>query len=438
MRNLKQNMVLAVRTAAVMCLAVGAFAQAPAASTNEATKVAPAEQTAHNPNFADKTFWPADVEKTAYYKEKWEPTRVLVFAKTGDLVNGDWRSMNVKDVADAEHWTENGKPATSGPDENTDVVFPDSKGYYSTGKAENCGSLTVRHITVGRNCDASFSGVHLYGNALVKPGGRLFGHTVTFEGDKNTFMKGNNPSYLANKTDFTKTNNASVEVLGNWMQDDELRVRSGSLIIGPDTQYRAGDRGANRIFPGTSVVLMSGATLKVKGDKYVGKDWVFGGNLQAGTKERPLTKDATMGLSSKVRGELPYPSNIAPKSYPTDSSLVLNSTGSITVVSADPKTARLVFCWVAEKHNGYTPEGIDAYADKETITMTLLGKAFLDGVEFHNVRLGGIMMVNPADARQWKNVTYGEKNQGPADKLIIKNTALPDVNMFVPGEGRIE
>ncbi len=396
------------------------------------------EQTAHNPNFADKEFWPADVAKTAYSKETWKPARVLVFAKTGDLVNGGWRSMNIKDIGDAEHWTENGKPAADGPDEDTDVIFPDSKNYYSTGKAEDVGGLVARHITVGSNCDAKFGGLEIHGNVLLKPGGRLFGHSCRFVGDKNTFLMGDNPTYLANKTDFAKTGEASVEVLGRWVQDDELRLRSGTLIIGPDTQYRSGDRGANRIFPGTSVVLMSGAILQTIGDKYVGKDWVIGGNLRAGTTDRPLTKDATIGLSCKVRGDLPYPANVAPSPSPSDSSLFLNPTGSIAVVSADPKTARLVFRWVAEKHRNFTPDGMDTYLHRETITMTLLGKTDLNGVEFRNVRAGGIMMANPTYASQWKNVTFGEKNEGPPDKLIVRDSAPKELNMFAPGEGRIE
>ena len=386
----------------------------------------PAEATAINPNFADKTLWPADVEKTAYFKEKWKPVRVLVFAKAGDVVNGGWRDLRISDITAAENWQENGKPAASGPDENTDVIFPSSRNRYLAGGSES-GDLVARHIAVGSNAFVSAGGMHIYGNVWVKGGGHLFGHQSEITGDKNTFMRDDNRNddFMCNKSSFAKAKGASMEALGQWSQDDEMRIKSGTVIIGPDTVYRPGDRGGHRLWPDAALILMSGARLESIGNKYDDRDWVVSGTLQAGTKERPLTKDATMGLSFKVHGELMLPS-----SNGDDTGLALNPGGTISVISATPKTARLVFCWSGRAHRfGGVPEGLDSYPHKEKIKLTLLGKTNLDGVLFQDVRPGGIALADPATSKAWKNVTYGEKNEGPGDKLIVKHTGRGEFSM---------
>ncbi len=387
-----------------------------------------AEPTAITPNFADKTLWPADVEKTAYFKEKWKPARVLVFANTGDLQKGDWRDMRTKDLNVASVWTENGKPATTPPDENTDVIFPSSKNRYLTGTSEE-SSLTARHVTVGSNAFVNTWNLKITGNVWIKGGGYLFGQGFTISGNQNTFMRddgnGDCGMFITNKSDFAKGPKASVEMLGHWGQDDEMRVRSGTLILGPDVVYRPGDRGGHRLYPGATMVLMSGARLESFGNKYEDRDWVVGGSLQAGTKERPLTKDATLGLSFKVHGELNLPG-----SNGDDTGLALNPGGTISVVSASPKTARLVFCWSGRAHRfGGIPEGLDTYAHKEKIKLTLLGKTDFDGVLFRDFRLGGIALADPAASKAWKNVTYGDKNEGPADKLLVKHSGVSEYSM---------
>jgi len=388
---------------------------------------------AHNPEFQDKTLWPAHVPKTAYFKETWKPARVLVFVKGGDLENGNWRNTNIKEIDAVENWEENGKPATEAPDENTDLIFPESKNVYVAGYYEG-GPLTARHITVGKNARIDCSRLTIHGNLWVKGGGNIFGGNVQFVGSRHTFMRNDgNPKaeeFLTNKLDVLKAPNASVETLGRWAQDDEMRIRSGTLVLGPDTLFQPGDRGGHRLWPKANLVLMSGSRLQSIGNKYEDRDWVISGNLLAGTADRPLTADTTFGLSFKVHAELEGTSNVGGASTVNDTGLALNPTGRIAVTSADPKKARLIFCWSGRAHRfGGVPQGLDGYARKEKIKVVLLGKTDFNGVEFRDFRLGGIAMSQPSESAQWKNTVLGEKNEGPLSKLIVRHEGPTEYGM---------
>lgn len=59
------------------------------------------------------------MKETAYYKQKWEPARLLVWGKKG---------THTGPLKNPANRLENGKPAEEGPDENTDIVFPDVAG----------------------------------------------------------------------------------------------------------------------------------------------------------------------------------------------------------------------------------------------------------------------------------------------------------------------
>ena len=105
---------------------------------------------AHNPCYDDRKLWPESVKQTAYYKEKWEKARVLVWAQQKGKFKGQ--------VDSPENWLEylpdgtGGKQATKGPDAKTDVVFPD--GDYTVegpGGWEQWGSFSARHLTAVRH-----------------------------------------------------------------------------------------------------------------------------------------------------------------------------------------------------------------------------------------------------------------------------------------------
>ncbi|MBC8002042.1 MAG: hypothetical protein H7X97_05595, partial [Opitutaceae bacterium] len=274
----------------------------------------------------------------------------------------------------------------------------------------------------------------IHGNLWVKGGGNIFGGNAKFVGTKHTFMRNDgNPKaedFLANKLDIMKAPTASVETIGRWAQDDEMRIRSGTLVLGPDTLFQPGDRGGHRLWPKANLVLMSGSRLQSIGNKYEDRDWVISGNLLAGTTGRPLTADATFGLSFKVHAELKGTANPGGASTVNDTGFALNSTGRIAVTSADPKKARLVICWSGRAHRfGGIPQDLDSYAHKEKIKVVLLGKTDFNGVEFRDFRLGGIAMSQPSDSTQWKNITLGDKNEGPLNKLIVKHDGPTEYGM---------
>lgn len=66
---------------------------------------------AHNPGYDQKNLWPEDVKQTGNFKQKWQLARLLVWARTGDFTGP---------LKDPANWLENGKPAVTEPDENTD------------------------------------------------------------------------------------------------------------------------------------------------------------------------------------------------------------------------------------------------------------------------------------------------------------------------------
>jgi len=50
--------------------------------------------------------------------------------------------------------------------------------------------------------------------------------------------------------------------------------------------------------------------------------------------------------------------------------------------------------------------------------MLLMGKLELNGVEFHDVVKGGIMMPEPEQQTAWQNVSFAPSNFGTPDELF--------------------
>ena len=59
--------------------------------------------TAHNPKFDDRDYWPEDVKRTAYYRQQWEPARVLVWLRIGE---GSYSRFgaDLNDLVDFSHF----------------------------------------------------------------------------------------------------------------------------------------------------------------------------------------------------------------------------------------------------------------------------------------------------------------------------------------------
>ncbi len=374
-----------------------------------AAPVDPGNATAHNPCFNKKGLWPEDVRKTAYCKQQWKPARLLVWTRKGkysgpvnDLSN--WREYPPS--ADASG-PKGGRPAESAPDANTDVLFPGSQ---EGGEITVTGVLKARHLTIGRNVKLTFEvnpGLHVTGNLWVQARGVLDVRSPHFVGDGHVFARNEsgNKRIMHKMPQFSKTADASVELLGGWGNRDGLKVNSGVMIIGPDSSFHGGNRHSNDIAPKARMVLLSGATFQTWKVRKKHSDLDVYGALEAGTPERPLTKDAFLLLSPG--GER----------FLGGRSLEVHPEGSLGVHSADPKRARLVF--------RIHPDVQDDKERLSTLEMALLGTLELNGVEFSNIHRGGIKLADMSVRKEWKNVFYGKDNDGEPDELFAAAQARP-------------
>jgi hypothetical protein len=377
-------------------------------------KAAATRPSAHNPCFDKKGLWPTDVKKTAYYKQKRAPARLLVWAKKGDhnesvLAAGNWLEHSASRGGSA---VTGGKPARKGPDEKTDLLFPDAGERCRVGA--DTGTLKARHITIGRNVRLTTKSLILEGNIWVRESGGLRCRNPKFGGGRGTFARNDSDLVQFKMPHCTKQPDASVEFLGPWGNADGLYVASGTMVIGPDSTFYAGVRHQNTVCPKARLVILSGATYTTARPKTTEYDLDVFGDVLAGTPDRPLVKDAQFSLSFKSRGTIERRGR--PWGEKDDCGLLLRPGGRIAVHSADPKHARLVFRLRPprdKKNPREKPLG-------DEICLTLLGKTELNGVEFDNVRRGGIRLADPDVRKQWKNVFFGKGNKTPPDELFTK------------------
>ena len=371
------------------CCAFGAGGSALAGGP--ADSPAYAEATAHDPKYDDRSLWPAWVEKTDFIKQEWSKARVLVWAKT----EGRMRNL---EMSDPEYWLEDGAPEKKGPDENTDIVVPSPpasarRGYMIHGEP----ACPARHVTVEPGVRVGVRMFSVYGNVWVKRGAS-FSH-IRLGGGANTFMRSDDekPNFAANKIAFNRPPDNSVEWIGCWLVNDELDLFSGRFIVAPDSTFLPGDRSSQRIYPKAELILLSGSTFEKRAVQFALHDVQVTGELLVGTAERPLTRDATLGLCAKLK-----------KTYlnakPSHIGLVLYKEGRIAVHSTDPEQARLVI-----RRNTRPPASnrVPAELEKDMaggLEMLLLGETALNGVEFRDVLRGGIRMPDPNAAGQWESV----------------------------------
>jgi hypothetical protein len=152
--------------------------------------------------------------------------------------------------------------------------------------------------------------------------------------------------------------------------------------------------------------------------------------IQAGSPERPLTSDAHLLLG------------FAENDVPGRTGLYSALGSMMRVYSADPTRARLVIgstVGVPDFRNGrgkLIGKPDSTASGKLGTSMQLAGDVMLDGAHFDYVSEGGIALTDPADAKKWKNVTFGNHNAGTPDKLLGKLSVDP--NLYYHARGDME
>jgi len=407
---------MSLSTRALMMSVVLALSALTSLGPIQATE--PAEATAHDPHFQDKMLWPADVEKTAYFKETWPKATLMVWARTE-------KSGAPVDPKDPANWLVDGKPATNAPNANTDVYFPEGSFLRVRDKAP-LGK--VRHLTVGRGVRVPKSvAIRPTGNVWIRERG-MVAEVGAFSGEKDVFLRNDNKDFtkeeaaLANKIVFNKAKDASVEIVGVVKAHDELSVLCGTLIVGPDAELVPGNRSVQAVYPDGKLILMSRSKFYKRGNQTWDNDIVVAGELLAGTPQRPLTEDCTLALSWKRQGRGTAQPHAAGR--PDDHGLVVRPEGKMRVHSADPAKARLVVTWNGLKSDeSGTPEDLvkpgitDLDAIPRKVSVVLQGDVSLDGVTFDHVLKGGIKMPDPSIRGAW-NMVFGAHNEGKPDELF--------------------
>jgi hypothetical protein len=396
-----------------------------------ANSAAYTDATAHEPNFADPALWNDDARTSAYAKQAWPKTRVLVWAHPG---------VSAKDGWEAKHWLENGQPATASFDPETDLVFPDFAGkqyWVSLTNGRKYQPATFRHLTLGRSaCVVGHFATR--GNVWIRAGGWLQYMDSTL-GAEHTFFRSDNPSGLALVDHFyvRKAPEASVEFIGLFTSDDRWWVESGLMIVAPDSEIGMGNRTDPRIGKQGAVAIMSGTYLTRRSNIDWGNDLTVEGRFMAGLPDRPLTRDARLGLGWKSKAQfMPGSQGGGRMPGPNDMGMRIPVGGSLTVHTTDPAQARLVInC--SKRDNDWSQieiisrgKEISGEALKAKLMelprrtdMEILGDITWRGIHFDDIRTGGIHVKAPPDLSGGKGPTFGTNNAAkPAELFTVGNS----------------
>ena len=394
---------------------------------------------------------PEKSRSPAYCAETWKPPRqLLVWANPG-------RSGRLEE---SQNWLLNGKPLSSVAfrkeerradgdafDLNTDILLPDAATSYTVGYSNRArGGLKARHITVGDNAQLKASILTVAGNVRIVPRGRLrVRYTIALKGDRHTFFHNDKPPFTAQQNNalqggypaanyvngigysvaqyfrVEKVGLASVEFIGTTQTSDDFQMPSGVTIVAPNAQLMPGKRSTQRIGKDAVLRLHSGCTFcKAENATYYDNDLIVEGRIEAGTNEHPITRDCLLGISFKDRScygkDGPSVGRAAP-------GLVFKPTAGVEVHTIDPKTAKLIICWHGRENtwqrSRMKSESGKNYMDfPRKIEVEVHGQLALNAVLFDDVHGGGIKLAYPGVRNLWKNVFFGNNNEGPPNGLF--------------------
>ena len=401
-----------------------------------------AKPTADKPQYDNKKAWPDLVGDEYFLKQEWPEGRLLIWYPTVKTSTGGNRSREIHDPMNPANWIDaaTGKAPDGGPDMETDLIFPDAdKTYRVDGKG-----LACRHMTVGRNADiqpGGGAGLSLFGNLWVRPGGNLYVYrTIIMKGNRHTFFREDWPADGALKklhdtgaiTPFDRQNpkanvwesdplsyfmshdkpEASTEIIGCASCKDEFRVAFGTFIVGRDSRFYNGKAASLHVGRGATVALMDGAMFGKRGNQFM-LDCASQGAITGGTPDRPLKRDARLGLGYANWMDLPFPEEKRRhgSSYGGFSG---SFSGKLIGYPAEESDARLIIGWHRISawigHRGWTmSDGFyDLYATLQPkITVWIAADTEIEDVRFDDLHRGGIVLPDRAIMKKWRNISFG-------------------------------
>jgi len=436
--------------------------------------------TAGNPQFGDRTVWP-DLHGDEYFqRQKWEKSRVLIWDVARSLEKGAGKRNSKVDGSDPANWIDaaTGKAAASLPDMQTDIILPDSDVPYTASlRHPDVRSVFCRHVTIGRNAalDPLYArgGFQIAGNLWIRPGGAIKTGmwTLMFIGDKHTFVRNDWPedgvleklhkerqitpyekkdirkqpwwnNLIATYTRHAKTDGGSTEVVGFVAFADEVGIQSGTFIVGRDSRFITLGPSSIDVGKGATLALMDGSHCS-HGMNQLMRDWRVsaGGKLTGGTPDRPLKRDAFMGMGYGNWMNLPVPEpenqnkKKEPRLTPDGSVMQYGYGGYSTLVQGDligcpapGSSARLVVCWQRMRGGGAGAWGRKDEAFKEffptiepKIQLWISPESKIENVRFDNLSRGGIVTDNIQTFEKWENVSFGSDCLSKDPKEIIRS-----------------
>jgi hypothetical protein len=387
-----------------------------------------------------------------YAKQQWESKPLIVWAHPGRGGQFD-KAANWLDergeVCQASPWRKDtvaerkrrdrrGRARPETGEFDGDVLLPAAEQQYAVdqpGNRDHLGAFRLRHLTVeaGASYDVRYA---IRGNLWMKDGSMLGRGTQTGglgggEDGWDTFArfcgrrwpdrksaqrkrpggKGESEWIAISHWVWIDTGaDGSLEVIGkSGGPGDRLTLKRGTLIVSEDSYIGNGNRGCYYCMPGTTTMLLDGAGVGCR-HKIISRGrstYGIAGALLLGTPEHPLTRDLRIPCCLFNLEDLTGEPKLGQRT--SGASFVLGKTGSITVHSSDPKTARAVFCPVpaGNPHSQYVMPPYAKGREMPTgITAVFAGKTDLNGVVFEGFYKGGILAA-PSARRAWRNVAFG-------------------------------
>jgi len=423
-----------------------------------------AKPTADNPQYDDKQAWPDLVGDEYFTKQKWPEARLLIW-------NVDDMTKSVRGEPNGlkpENWIDfaTGKRAETPPDMDTDLIFPDSdETYLVVLAAREKIHFSCRHLTVGRNAHVSVEAggeFSIFGNLWIRERGLVTSWRNTkFVGAADTFLRydwpadgklkkvheerlvtpydpqakesdnpwmdyGRGSRSVATYLVHDKTPDKSTEVIGYVRITDEVGIKSGAFIIGRDSRFVTTGPASVSVNKGARIILMDGAMCSHGMNQIPCRDWGVKGEVSGGAPDRPLRRDAYMGMGYKNWMNLPIPQRAEEtKPIPTTAggAKMYYGYGSYsTIVDGDligypakGSDARLVVCWQRISAGGAGCWGRKDEAFKKVfpeippkIGLWISGESSVENVRFDDLQPGGIVTKSMETFEGWRNVTFGD------------------------------
>ena len=346
-------------------------------------------------------------------------------------------------MMDPANWIDaaSGKPAASIPDKDTDIILPDADKPYVV--AMGGKNYACRHLTIGRNATFSVYGggtFTIVGNVWVRSNGKLSSwRTTIFAGDRHTFLRqawpedgklkklhderlivpydpklgtraqpwwvGSVGSYVTHD----KAVGKSTEVIGYANSGDEVGIKSGTFIVGRNSRFVSNGPATVAVNRGAKVVLMDGAMLAHAHNQFgtICMDCRLsaGGEITGGAPDRPLKRDAYLGIGYSNWMNIPVPEQAnhkkkpeqktGPKMYYGYGGQNARIDGDLIGYPAKGTDARLVVCWQRTSMCGAGSWGRGDEAFKKVfpkmppkITIWISDKAKVSNTRFDDLHRG--------------------------------------------------